>query len=515
SSVFAAAGATPASIALGSVKSNIGHLKAAAGAAGLLKAALSLHHKVLPPSLGVERPSTTIDFEHSPFRVNTERGDWPEPPCGVRRAGVSAFGFGGTNFHAVLEEHVPGAGGTRRAFTAAGVDVPAVQPAPPAVSEAPTVVSAAPPPPSAAEPAVSASGPAARPVKAPVPGMKAPLRGAVVVGADNEAALAAALRALATRAGGGYSPAPAPPSAEALAAPVRVAIDHTGPADLAAKAAQAATAVGDDRPATRKVLAARGVFFGGGAPGKVAFLYTGQGSQYVNMLRDVAAIDPVVAATFAEADEIMTPFLGRPLSSFVFADGDEAVAEAEQRLLRTEYTQPAVLTVDVALTRLLAAYGIEPDMVMGHSLGEYGALVAAGSLSFAAALEAVSARGREMADLQIEDHGAMAAVMAPLEEIERIVAVTDNVNSTNQAVIGGATAAVRAAMDACADAGYSVMPLPVSHAFHTSIVAPVSAPLRTSLMRLELGPPRLPVVANVDGRFYPTGGDIREQMLDI
>src|SRR5205814_7662945 len=122
---------------------------------------------------------------------------------------------------------------------------------------------------------------------------------------------------------------------------------------------------------------------------------------------------------------------------------------------------------------------------------------------------------------KIEDSGAMAAVMAPLEEIERIVAGTSgyvvvaNVNSSNQAVNGGATVAVRAAAEACAAAGYSVMPLPVSHAFHTSIVAPASAPLRASLMRLELQAPTLPVVANVDGRFYPSGENAREQMLDI
>src|SRR4051794_41425287 len=109
----------------------------------------------------------------------------------------------------------------------------------------------------------------------------------------------------------------------------------------------------------------------------------------------------------------------------------------------TEFSQPAVLTVDVALTRLLAAYGIEPDMVMGHSLGEYGALVAAGVLPFASALEAVSARGREMASLRVEDNGAMAAVSAPIGEVERVIGEVDgyvvlaNVNSPHQLVIGG------------------------------------------------------------------------------
>ena len=131
---------------------------------------------------------------------------------------------------------------------------------------------------------------------------------------------------------------------------------------------------------------------------KVAFLYTGQGSQYVNMLKELAATEPIVRDTFAEADRVMTPLLGRPLTSYIFIDGDDAdaVKQLNKQLMQTEITQPAVLATDLSLTKVLAAYGIAPDMVMGHSLGEYGALVAAGSLTLEAALEAVSARGREM-----------------------------------------------------------------------------------------------------------------------
>ena len=113
----------------------------------------------------------------------------------------------------------------------------------------------------------------------------------------------------------------------------------------------------------------------------------------------------------------MTPLLGKPLSEFIFVDqaDADAVAKAEEDLRQTAITQPAVLAVDLALTRLLAAYGIEPDMTMGHSLGEYGALVAAGALPFADALEAVSARGREMTRVSMDDNGRMAAVFAPLD----------------------------------------------------------------------------------------------------
>src|SRR5271157_2287133 len=173
------------------------------------------------------------------------------------------------------------------------------------------------------------------------------------------------------------------------------------------------------------------------------------------------------------------------------------------------------------MTRLLAAYGIQPDMTMGHSVGEYGALVAAGGLPFEDAMEAVSARGREMSRFSPEDKGLMVAVFAPREEIERILKTIDgyvviaNINSDHQAVIGGATKAVEQAMEAFQKAGYEFAQLPVSHAFHTSIVAQASAPLRQMLARLRLQPPQLPIVANINGEFYPTGPDVVPQMLDI
>ena len=277
-------------------------------------------------------------------------------------------------------------------------------------------------------------------------------------------------------------------------------------------------------PSAWPALRARGIHRGSGSPGKVAFLYTGQGSQYANMLAELRRREPVVADLFEEADAIMAPLLeGRRLSDIIFADpaDPDAMARAEEELRRTEIQQPAVITVDTALTRLLGEYGIAPDMVMGHSVGEYAALVSAGALSFEDALEAVSARGREMASLRVEDPGAMAAVLAPLAEVEEIVAGIDgyvvlaNINSTHQVVLGGATEAVAQAVAAVQERGHTAIPLPVSHGFHTEIVAPASAPLRAMLQRLGLRPPQLPIVANVTGELYPTGEGAVEQMLDM
>ena len=488
----------PQSVALGSVKSNIGHLKGAAGAAGLLKATLSLHEKVLPPSVKCERKNPDIDFAHSPLYVNTELKPWTIPSGGTRRAGLSAFGFGGTNFHAVLEEYIPGkiTGNGKRSV---------------AVGEVPEVIAGA---------AISAK----RGSGAPHNGAssKAPLRGAVVIGAESEGALIERLRTINKEAEAGRAPAPAPARESDLRAPERLAIDYADAAELATKSAGALKAFSANQPLMWKALRAQGVFRGRGPAAKVAFLYTGQGSQYVNMLKPLRALEPIVADTFAEADQVMRPLLGKPLSEFIFVDGKNngAMEKAEEDLRQTAITQPAVLATDEALTRLLAAYGIRPDFTMGHSLGEYGALVASGALPFAEALEAVSARGREMTRVSMEE-GRMAAVFAPLNEIERIIkrvqgnVVIANVNSEHQAVIGGARVAVEQAIELLQKAGYEVTQLSVSQAFHTSIVAAASEPLRRMLTRLHLQAPRLPIVANVNGEFYPSGGDVVPQMLDI
>jgi len=485
--VFGEAGIAQGAVALGSVKSNIGHLKAAAGAAGLLKAVMALHEKVLPPSLHFDRPNPNIDFAHCPFYVNTELKPWEVTAAGVRRAAVSAFGFGGTNFHVVLEEYVPGRlASDAKSSVSVGVDL----------TPAPTAAAVSP---------------------------KAPLRGALVVGAPSETALLERLHGIQQAAAAGRTPAGGAPADTDLRAQERIAIDYGDAADLADKAAKGLKALAANSAGMWKALRAQGIFRGHGPAPQVAFLYTGQGSQYANMLRQLRAVEPIVAATFAAADRTMTPLLGTPLSDYIFVDSDDpaVVAKTEDHLRQTAITQPAVLATDAALTQLLAAYGITPDMVMGHSLGEYGALIAADALPFADALEAVSARGREMTSLSFADNGWMAAVFAPLAEVQRILKAIDgyvviaNVNSNSQSVIGGETAAVQRAMEAFIAAGYNAVQLPVSHAFHTKIVAPASEPLRRMLERLHVQPPGLPIVANVTGELYPMGPGVVPQMLDL
>jgi len=486
------------SVALGSVKSNIGHLKGAAGAAGLLKTALALRDHVLPPSVHGEHPNPDIDFAHSPLYVNTTLKPWAVPQDVVRRAGLSAFGFGGTNFHAVLEEYIPGRLNGNGKKTIAVSEIPAAS--------------------------LDKANMNAKDSALASPSLyKAPLRGALVIGTASNAALIERLRAIQKEAQLGHAPAPVAPAESDLRAQERLAIDYADAADLATKAAVALKALAADQLAMWKALRAQGIFRGHGPAPKVAFLYTGQGSQYANMLRTIRAQEPIIAEMFAEADRIMTPLLGKPLTEFIYVDANDrqAVAKAEEDLRQTEITQPAVMAIDTAMTKLLAAYGITPDFTMGHSVGEYGALIGSGALPFEDALEAVGARGREMAHVIVKDKGLMAAVFAPLEEVERTLktidgyAVIANINSEHQTVIGGASDAVKKGAEIFQKAGYEVAILPVSHAFHTSIVAPVSGPLRKVLARLRLGSPRIPIVANVNGEFYPTGLNVVPQMLDM
>ncbi|MEZ4770264.1 MAG: SDR family NAD(P)-dependent oxidoreductase [Caldilineales bacterium] len=203
------------------------------------------------------------------------------------------------------------------------------------------------------------------------------------------------------------------------------------------------------------------------------------------------------------------------------SDDPAAMKQAERDLMQTAITQPAMLTVDTAIYKLLGEYGFGPDMVMGHSLGEYGALIAAGIMPFADALEASAARGAEMTKVSMADNGWMAAVMAPYDVIMQTLtevdgyAVAANINSYNQCVVGGESKAVEQAIALFNQKGFQAVRIPVSHAFHTKIVAPASKPLRKVLDRLRIAEPQLPLVANVTGELYPTTVEGIKDILEL
>ncbi len=480
----------PGTIGLGSVKSNFGHLKSAAGGAGLLKTVLALRDHLLPPSVNFDRPNASIDFAHLPIYVNTQAQPWEARSGEVRRAGVSAFGFGGTNFHVVLEEYLPEML-TKQGKLYPGVDMKfETQPVP---VELPPAV----------------------PVAAPA-GL---YHGLLFVSADTPAGLRQALSEAIARVKQGNLPSNEPPTSAQLGKAERLAIDYEDAAELLKRAEMALAALDGGSAFAWQALGVKGVYRGRGWPGRLAFLFPGQGSQYINMLRDLLAVEPIVAETFREADAVMTPILGRPLTSYIFFDGQGAALEQAEAALRdTTITQPAILAANTALLRMMAKFGFRPDMVIGHSLGEYAALVAAGALTLPEAMRVVSARGQEMAKVAADDNGCMAAVSAPLAEVERTLkaingyVVIANINSPLQSVIGGTTSAVEAAIAAFLAAGFQATKIPVSHAFHTRIVAPASQPLRGVIAGMNLQAPKIKVIANVTGKDYPAG---REEMLDI
>ena len=247
---------------------------------------------------------------------------------------------------------------------------------------------------------------------------------------------------------------------------------------------------------------------------KIAFLFPGQGSHAVGMGRDLAERFPIAAQTFAEADEA----LGFPLSRLCFEG-----PEADLRL--TENAQPAILTVSVAAARVLASYGVEPALAAGHSLGEWSAHVAAGTLSFADAVRAVKARGRAMQLAVPAGQGAMAAVLSldaeqvaeACREAEAETGLTvaaANLNSPGQTVISGALAAVEKAAElAKAKGARRAVMLPVSAPFHCSLMEPAREEVARVLGTLALADPRIPVAANVTGGLITTADAARDALV--
>jgi [acyl-carrier-protein] S-malonyltransferase len=247
---------------------------------------------------------------------------------------------------------------------------------------------------------------------------------------------------------------------------------------------------------------------------KIAFLFPGQGSQTVGMGRSLAEHFPIAAATFAEADEA----LGFPLSH-IFLDGPE------DELRLTENTQPAILTVSVAAWRVLAEHGVAPAMAAGHSLGEWSAHVAAGTLSFTDAVRAVKARGRSMQTAVPAGEGAMAAVLAlAADQVAAacaeaaaetgLVVSAANFNSPDQTVISGAKAAVEKAGElAKARGARKVVMLPVSAPFHCALMQPAQEDVAKALAGIALGEPRIPVAANVTGALVTTADAAREALI--
>ncbi len=481
------AGIPVGSVAVGSVKSQIGHLKAAAGAAGMIKAVLSLHHRTLPPTANVKRPNPCIDWKSSPLFLSTEPRPW-EPTNGhPRRAGVSAFGFGGTNFHVIMQEHIPGL----RLSVDKRLSQVHLEPA--------------------------------RPNWPQPPDMKVDGE-AWVIGGDDPGDVAAKIgKILNDLTPANWTELSALHRDEAAAFGLRCGFAAHNAEVSAEKMNLIREAIADT--AKRQLLKVRGIHVAqngsGLARGGVAFLFPGQGSQYPFMLRDLAERFPVVARTLMEADEILMA-LGQPaVTEGIFPSAKEHMEDVGDILKDTQRLQPLILTANTAIFRLLESMGVRPAAAAGHSLGEYAACVAAGVFSFRDALEAVAVRGREMARVSIADPGLMMSIPADARVVEEVLAEVDgyvvaaNKNSPKQTVISGETAAVKKAAELFSQRGLEGIILPVSAAFHSGVVAPAREPFMKTLDKLAVTPPSLPVLSNVTGDFYPVGPAAPERIRDL
>jgi acyl transferase domain-containing protein/NAD(P)H-dependent flavin oxidoreductase YrpB (nitropropane dioxygenase family) len=494
--VFENTGARKQACAIGSVKTMIGHTKAAAGLASLIKVAKALHHKVLPPTIGVKTPNPLCHFEDGPFYINSESRPWLLDHLNgskTRRAGVSAFGFGGTNFHAILEEYVP------------KLAVNALE------SEDPSLPAEL----------FLFYGKNRTELTKSVQGLSENIKRNYSEPADaRHASSALASLALAHYLKGLELHSQTHPlgqkhekSEEAIESPAVdeqcLAIIATSIDDLSEKLGRAKSDLIDINK--QSIKDPRGIYYrqpASSSTGKIAFLFPGQGSQYTNMLGDLTKHFGELRQTFEQANEILSGLYEKPLSEFIFPPpsfSSEEEAVQNQKLTDTRIAQPAIGIADVAMLSLVKSLGLKADMVAGHSYGEYVALYAAGVLTLKDLLNISATRGNLLAKMNPDMPGAMAAVSAPVEQLREALTkfkgiTIANINSPNQTVIAGATAVIEAAIPELKAMGLGAKRIAVSQAFHSPLMEHASADLGKALANLSYAAAQTPIYSNIDGK---------------
>lgn len=421
---------------LGSVKTNTGHLEAAAGMVGLLKVVLSLQHREIPPHLNLEQLNPYISLEGTPFAIPTTLQPWTSE-TGHRFAGISSFGFGGTNAHVVLEE-----------APASETDSGAIEP---------------------------------------------PLHVLTLSARSPEALQAAAQR---------YE--------QFLRAQPEISLANvcftanTGRSQFEHRLAVVAEST--KHLAEQLGAVARGEHPGGCVIGqvtsrkqpKIAYLFTGQGSQYGDMGRQLYETQPTFRAALDHCNELLRPHLDRSLLDLLYAS-DASLLD------QTAYTQPALFALEYALYKLWQSWGIAPTVFMGHSVGEYVAACVAGVFSLEDGLKLIAARGRLMQALPA--NGAMVSVMASAEEVaEWISPYGDGVaiaalNGPQSVVISGEQAAIEAACRLMTAIGVKTKALQVSHAFHSPLMQPMIAEFEQVAATVQYAAPTIKLISNVTGEL--------------
>ncbi len=423
---------------IGSVKTNTGHLEWAAGVCGVIKVVLSMRHGSIPASLHFEQPNPHIAWKEIPIRVVTESTPWPERR---RIAGVSSFGFGGTNAHVLLEE---------------------------------------PPAPNTAEPVPS--------------------------GPVHLFTLSAKTHAALLELAGRYASWLEDPACGTIAD-----ICHTANAGRSQFDYRLATVVSSTSALQERLRAvAAGESVSGvqldrvpGVRPTIAMLFTGQGSQFVGMGRELFDTEPAFRRTVERCDEILRGLLDRPLLDVLYPL-DDALERDRHLINDTAFTQPALFVLEYALAQLWLSWGIKPSFLLGHSVGEYVAACLAGVFSLEDGLRFIAARGALMQKLP--RNGAMIAIRAAERRVlESVAAYADEVsiaaiNGPHDVVISGERRAVERIGTSLQTEGIDTRPLTVSHAFHSPLMDPMLDEFERVARSVRFAPPRMSVISNLTGR---------------
>ncbi|UCD89851.1 MAG: SDR family NAD(P)-dependent oxidoreductase [Desulfobacterales bacterium] len=456
--------------ALGSVKSMIGHTKAAAGAAGLMKAVLSLHNKVLLPTIKVDEPDPKLNIDQSPFYLNTSSRPWFSKENHPRRSGISAFGFGGSNFHIVVEEY-------RKQ-----------------------------------KPDVSWDGAVE----------------IVALSNSNQKALKKRLLEFKIAVDKSMSYDDISEKAErtrdqfSASDPHRLLLVVERSSDIPNLFNRAVHAL--EANAAESPRQAKNIFYGGPDQlGKLAFVFPGQGSQYVNMGRDLVCCFPeafdileLANQQYENAVRLTDSIYPQPAQNSKERNFQEA------RLRKTDLAQPAIGSVSVAMLKVLHRFGIQPDATCGHSFGELTALFAAGWIDLETLVYLSITRGQVMAAVSQDNghpKGGMLAVKAPIEKLADLIresntdVILANRNSPQQGVLSGPANAIEAIQAVCEDRGFRTTPLPVSAAFHSHLVKDAQEPFIEILAGIDITPTDIPVFSNTTGEPYPADSNKAKHLL--
>lgn len=458
-------------IALGSVKSQIGHTKAAAGAASLIKTALALHHKILPPTINVTKPHPKLEIENSPFYLNTETRPWLKSATVPRRAGVSSFGFGGTNYHIVLEEHQSEHQSVHRLHNT----------------------------------------PQAILIDAPTSNKLLDRCKEILHQLQSETAedyFTELVKESKTK--------------EICVDAARLGFVAESVEETRNKLQKAIASLSSANASQSEWNHPLGIFYrqtGMSTTGKIVALFPGQSSQYLEMGRELVMNFPCLRETYHQVDRLMEQDGLEPISKVVFPPPvfDETVKkQQEEALQKTELAQPAIAAFSTGLSKLLQRAGFKADFIAGHSFGELTALWAAGVLSDRDYFFLVKERGQAMATS--ESAGAMLAVQGDVNQIRSTIAKFEQIaianwNSPQQVVLAGDKAEIVRAQAELEQQGYSAVILPVSAAFHTAQVGHAQAPFAKAVETVTFNQPQVNVFTNVSGNPYPNNPQDCQKIL--